>query len=100
MLVVKPTKVLSTMKTTFRSSTSTYGPGCGRSITNNDRAERKGRQAGNDIQARRQPVAGQRGEQRRPANRDQQNRGDGIERMRAHGRAPRKSARTQPSTES
>jgi hypothetical protein len=41
MLVVKPTNVLSTMKTMFRSSTSTYGIGCGRSTTSSESAETK-----------------------------------------------------------
>ncbi|MND03874.1 hypothetical protein D3C83_239030 [compost metagenome] len=38
MLVVKPTKVLSTMNMMLRSSISRYGPGAGRSTMNSDRA--------------------------------------------------------------
>src|SRR4051794_7666245 len=58
------------------------------------------RQAGDDVQPCRQPVAGQSGQQRRRADRDQQDGGNGIEEGQGHRRSPRKSSSAETSTES
>src|SRR5438128_3211989 len=58
------------------------------------------RQAGNDIEPRRHAVAGQDREQRRRADRDQQDGRDGIEERKRHRRSPRKSSSAETSTES
>src|SRR5260370_1519385 len=69
-----------------------------------DHEQRKGRekcrQTRDDVQTRRQPVAGQCGQQRRRADWNQQNSRDGIEGMCAHRRSPRKSSSAETSTES
>src|SRR6266436_1820816 len=60
----------------------------------------KRRQARHDVQPCRQPVAGQRGQQRRRPDWNQQDSRNGIEGMRAHRHSPRASSSAETSTES
>src|SRR6266576_1676116 len=60
----------------------------------------KCQQTRNDIQPRRQPVAGQHGQQRRRADRNQQDGCHGVKERYAHRCSPRKSSSAETSTES